>query len=259
VVGQGLLNPANYHPDNKNAAYLRGIAAWYQYRAAQPWLARDSDLTDIFVKLGESVPTLTPADYVEVERVLAVAVFDTVSSMGIPKPEPDGWLGYDFVIANTDLSPKVLNGFHALSADENRANFFATYWTPRNNITQVIFPGSHSDVGGGCRETALSDRALQWMLLNLTGKGLRFDLHNIRALAPDPTGDGHDDGGSWPWSVLPKAPRMFPTTVFGGSPAFTADLSIGERWGKPVNVLPANSQSDYEAIGVFAGGKPLYP
>jgi hypothetical protein len=51
---------------------------------------------------------------------------------------------------------------------------------------------------------------------------------------------------------------MFPTTVFGGSPAFTADLSIGERWGKPVNVLPANSQSDYEAIGVFAGGKPLY-
>jgi hypothetical protein len=52
---------------------------------------------------------------------------------------------------------------------------------------------------------------------------------------------------------------MFPTTVFGGSPAFAADLSIGERWGKPVNVLPANSRGDYEAIGMFAGGKPLYP
>jgi uncharacterized protein (DUF2235 family) len=259
VVGQGLLNPANYHPDDKNAAYLRGIAAWYQYRAGQPWLARDSNLTDIFVKLGEAVPALTPADYVEVERILAVAVFDTVSSMGFPKPESDGWLGYDFVIANTDLSPKVLNGFHALSADENRANFFATYWTPRDDIAQVIFPGCHSDVGGGYRETALSDRALQWMLLNLAGKGLRFDLQNIRALAPNPTGDGHDDGGNWPWSVLPKAPRMFPTTVFGGSPSFTADLSIGERWGKPVNVLPANSRGDYEAIGVFAGGKPLYP
>jgi hypothetical protein len=61
--------------------------------------------------------------------------------MGIPKPEPGGWLGYDFVIANTDLSPEVLNGFHALSADENRANFFPTYWTPRDNITQVIFRG----------------------------------------------------------------------------------------------------------------------
>jgi uncharacterized protein (DUF2235 family) len=259
VVGQGLLNPANYHPENKNAAYLRGIAAWYQYRAGQPWLARDWDLTDIFVKLGGSVPKLTPADYVEVERILAVAVFDTVSSMGIPKPEPDGWLGYDFVIANTDLSPKVLKGFHALSADENRADFFPTFWTPRTNITQVIFPGSHSDVGGGYPETDLSDRALEWMFPNLAGQGLRFDLHNIRALAPNPTGDGHDDGGILPWSVLPKAPRMFPTTVFGGSPAFTADLSIGERWGKPVNVLPANSRSDYEAIGVFAGGKALYP
>jgi uncharacterized protein (DUF2235 family) len=259
VVGQGLLNPANYHPENKNAAYLRGIAAWYQYRAGQPWLARDSDLTDIFLKLGETVPQLTPADFVEVERILAVAVFDTVNSIGIPKPEPGGWLGYDFVIANTDLSPKVLNGFHALSADENRANFFPTYWTPRNNITQVIFPGSHSDVGGGYPEPDLSDRALEWMLPNLASHGLRFDLHNIRALAPNPTADGHDDGGSFPWCELPKKPREFPTTVFGGSPAFTVDSSIGERWGKPVNVLPANVRSDYEAIGLFAGGKPLYP
>jgi hypothetical protein len=139
------------------------------------------------------------------------------------------------------------------------ANFFPTFWTPRTNITQVIFAGCHSDVGGGYRETGLSDRALEWMFLNLAAQGLRFDLHNIRTLAPNPTGDGHDDGGSWPWSVLPKAPRMFPATVFAGSPAFTADLSIGERWGKPVNVLPANSRSDYEAIGVFAGRKPLYP
>lgn len=259
VVEQGLLNPRNYHPENKNAAYLRGIAAWYQYRATQPWLARAANLTNIFVQLGETVPTLTTADFVDVERIRAVAVFDTVSSVGIPKPEPDGWLGYDFNIANTDLSPKVLNGFHALSADENRANFFPTYWTPRNNITQVIFPGCHSDVGGGYAETGLSDRALEWMLVNLAGQGLRFDLHNIRPLVPNPTGDAHDDGGSLPWSVLPKAPRQFPTTMFEGLPAFRCDRSIGERWGKPVNVLPANSRSDYEAIGVFSAVKPLYP
>jgi len=55
--------------------------------------------------------------------------------MRIPKQEPDGWLGYDFDIANTDLSPKVLNGFHALSAYENRANFFPTFWTPRRDVT----------------------------------------------------------------------------------------------------------------------------
>jgi hypothetical protein len=59
--------------------------------------------------------------------------------------------------------------------------------------------------------------------------------------------------------VYSKAPREFPTTVFEGSPAFTADRSIGERWEKLVNVLPGNSRIDYKAIGVFTGGKPLYP
>jgi uncharacterized protein (DUF2235 family) len=259
VVGQGLLNSATYHPENKNAAYLRGIAAWYHYRVGQPWLARAENLTNISVQLGQTVPKLTSADFVDVERIRAVAVFDTVSSMGIPKPQPDGWLGYDFDIANTDLSPKVLNGFHALAADENRANFFPTYWMPRSNVTQVIFPGSHSDVGGGYPETGLSDRALEWMLVNLESQGLRFDLHNIRALVPNSTGDSHDDGGSQPWSVLPKAPRQFPMTVFNGSSAFTADRSIAERWGKTVNTLPANSRNNYTAIGVFGAVKPLYP
>jgi uncharacterized protein (DUF2235 family) len=161
VVGQGLLNPANYHPENKNASYLRAVAAWYQYRQAQPWLANQQTLTDVFVQLGQQIPILTAADYSPVERILAVAVFDTVSSSGIPDPADDG--KYSFSFANTDLSPKVLNGYHALSADENRSSFAPTFWTPRTNITQGIFPGAHSDVGGGYPEHGLSDRALEWM------------------------------------------------------------------------------------------------
>jgi uncharacterized protein (DUF2235 family) len=129
------------------------------------------------------VPNLSDADFVPVERMLAVGVFDTVSSMGTPRPIVGG-LDYDFVIANTDLSTKVPNGYHALSADEDRATFFPTYWTPRRNVSQVIFPGLHSDVGGGYAQTGLSDRPLQWMLGNLRAQGLRFDLANIRALQP---------------------------------------------------------------------------
>jgi uncharacterized protein (DUF2235 family) len=259
VVGQGLLNPANYHPENKNSAYLRGVAAWYKYRSEQPNLAKYANLTNIFLKLGEDVPELTLADFVPVERILAIAVYDTVSSMGIPRPVTDG-LDYDFVLADTNLSPKVLTGYHALSADENRANFFPTYWTPRHNVTQVIFPGSHSDVGGGYAETGLSDRALQWMLPNLKAQGLRFDLANIkRALAPLSTAIGHDDGIVGPWNLLPKAPRVFPTDPFEGAPPFQADRSIGERWGKPVTLLPGKRQSTYKSIGVFTGDRPLYP
>ena len=164
-MGQGLLNPANYHPENKIGAYLGGVAARYKYRAGQPTLARYENLTNIFLKLGEIVPNLSDADFVPVERMLAVGVFDTVSPMGIPRPVVGG-LDYDFVIANTDLSTKVLNGYHALSADEDRAAFFPTYWTPRHNVSQVIFPGSHSDVGDGYAQTGLSDRPLQWMLVS---------------------------------------------------------------------------------------------
>ena len=257
VVGQGLLNPATYHPENKDAAYLRGIAAWYQYRSGQPWLAKASDLTDIAVQLGQQVPTLSPVDYVEVERILAVAVFDTVSSMGLPRPEPGGWLGYDFVIANTDLSQKVLNGFHALSADENRADFFPTYWTPRANVTQVVFPGAHSDVGGGYADAGLSDRALQWMLPNLGGQGVRYDLANIRTLKPKATDFGHDDGISPPWDALPKRPRVFPAVQFEGKPAFGVDVSITQRWGQSVTLLPGKTTADYAAIGVFDPDAPL--
>jgi uncharacterized protein (DUF2235 family) len=44
VVGQGLLNPANYHPENKIGAYLRGV----KYRAGQPTLASYENLTNVF-------------------------------------------------------------------------------------------------------------------------------------------------------------------------------------------------------------------
>ena len=105
VLGQGLLNPANYHPENKTSAYLRGVAAWYKYRQGQPNLAKYENLTNVFLELGEIVPVLTDTDFVPVERILAVGVFDTVSSMGLPRPATDG-LDYDFVLADTVLNPK---------------------------------------------------------------------------------------------------------------------------------------------------------
>lgn len=184
-------------------------------------------------------------------------VFDTVSSVGLPHLEPGGWLGYDFVITNTDLSPKVLNGFHALSADENRADFFPTYWTPRINITQVIFPGAHSDVGGVYAETGLSDRALAWMLPNLASQGLRFDLGSIRALQPKATDFGHDDGGSPPWDALPKKPRVFSSGAYDGRPAFGVDASMAQRWGQAVTLLPAKTTANYQATGIFNPDAPL--
>jgi len=259
VVTQGLLQPTQYDPANKDAAYLRGIAAWYQYRSGQPRLARQASLTEISVATGETIPTLTAADLIPVHKIAAVGVFDTVSSVGIPESDATGWLGYDFNIANTELDPRVAAGFHALSADESRAVFVATYWTPRAGITQVIFPGNHSNVGGGYPETGLSDRALVWMLAGLAQQGVRSDVSRIgRPLAPNGLDAARDEAGDIPWLFLPSAPRDFPQDLFTGEPIFSVDASIGQRWGQPVRVLTANASSNYQSRGTL-GGSPLHP
>ncbi len=259
IAGQGLLNPANYIVTDKDGAYLRAIAAWYAHRAGDPNLARASNLLDIAQDFGRPIPALDDDDFIEVERIKAVAVFDTVSSVGAPRIEADGWIGYDFTLADTVLNGKTLNGFHALAADETRATFFPTLWTPRANITQVIFPGGHSDVGGGYDATALSDIALQWMLTKLAGQGLRFDVAALkRKLAPDPNGLAHDESDHWYWKLFPRAPRVFPVDTFAGEPAFAIDPSIRQRWGQTVTLLPQNISSPYASLGMFFGPKPLY-
>jgi uncharacterized protein (DUF2235 family) len=258
VAVQGLLTTANYDPTNKDEAYLRAIAAWYLYRKSRPDLANQASLGDIQVATGETVPTLTPADFVPVAAIDSVAVFDTVSSLGVPQPRIGGGVGYDFSIADTYLNPKVLNGFHALSADETRAVFAPTYWTPRAGITQVIFPGYHSNVGGGFPNTGLSDRTLTWMLGNLQTRGLQFAAANLpRALAPNPLDYAEDDSTAGAWVLLPKSPRVFPPTATAGKPDFAIDDSIHQRWGQTVTVLQQGQPGPYKATGLM-GANPLY-
>jgi T6SS, Phospholipase effector Tle1-like, catalytic domain len=47
------------------------------------------------------------------------------------------------------LSPVVKHGVHAVAVDERRADFTPTLWEPDGRIMQTLFPGCHSDVGGG--------------------------------------------------------------------------------------------------------------
>jgi uncharacterized protein (DUF2235 family) len=258
VVGQGLLQPGRYDPADKDAAYLRGIAAWYLYRSGQPHLARQESLTEIGDATGETIPTLTAADFQPVNRIAAVGVFDTVSSVGIPELDADGWPGYDFNLADTVLDPRIVAGFHALSADETRAVFVATYWTPRTGISQVIFPGNHSNVGGGYPETGLSDGTLEWMLSRLTQQGLRCNVSNLkRVLSPSPLDMARDESHDLPWVLLPSAPRDFPADLFTGHPIFSVDASIARRWGQPIKVLPGDTAGAYQSAGTL-GGQPLH-
>jgi uncharacterized protein (DUF2235 family) len=74
-------------------------------------------------------------------------------------------------------APHVPYARQALSIDENRHVFAPEIWDEseetaeakaRGRIKQVWFPGVHSDIGGGYRDTALSDLALEWMVHEAT-------------------------------------------------------------------------------------------
>lgn len=107
------------------------------------------------------------------------------------------------------LNPNVVYAKHAISIDENRADFKPVPWkTPATpgkqtrdadkNIyfEQVFFPGVHADVGGGYNdnEARLSDIALRWMLSAacLVPNGLKHDP-SVLKIHPDPAGGQHDE------------------------------------------------------------------
>ena len=98
-------------------------------------------------------------------------------------------------------------GKHAISIDENRADFKPVEWKPTASkagrdpdknlyFEQVHFPGVHADVGGGYNDnkSRLSDIALKWMLAaaSLVPNGIKHDKSVLR-LHPDPSGAQHDE------------------------------------------------------------------
>ena len=84
-------------------------------------------------------------------------------------------------------SSHVLRARHAMAVDETRLKFAPTFWesaekppgasSPEDErVKQVWFEGAHSDIGGGYRETGLSDTSLLWMAREAHDSGLVFDV-----------------------------------------------------------------------------------
>ena len=103
---------------------------------------------------------------------------------------------------DNQLNPDVLYAKHALSIDENRADFARVPWTNEGmdneggRFEQVWFAGNHSDVGGSYpeNESRLSDIALQWMVeaAQAVPHGIRID-GDVLQLYPSSGGPQHDE------------------------------------------------------------------
>jgi hypothetical protein len=107
---------------------------------------------------------------------------------------------------DTELNPKVSYARHAISIDENRANFKRVQWSSQREthrdpngiqwFEQVWFAGNHSDIGGSYleNESRLSDVTLDWMARSAAAvpHGLKFDRDVLR-LWPQADGPQHDE------------------------------------------------------------------
>ncbi len=100
-------------------------------------------------------------------KVAFLGVFDTVAAMdGIHRQGER--IVSDVVFENGTLDQRVERAVHILSLDEDRVAFEPTQMNrdadDSERITEIWFPGAHSDVGGGFWCDGLSDIALGYMI-----------------------------------------------------------------------------------------------
>ncbi|KAK1598644.1 uncharacterized protein LY79DRAFT_586671 [Colletotrichum navitas] len=122
----------------------------------------------------------------ELIKVKAVAVWDTVGSLGIPQISWLNKLGIyasnrEFRFWDTSLSDKIEHAFQALALDETRYSFQPAVWERleanrlSTDLRQVWFPGNHGNCGGGWNDQGMSNITLAWMMDQLASIGVEFN------------------------------------------------------------------------------------
>ncbi|KAK3296489.1 uncharacterized protein B0H64DRAFT_461760 [Chaetomium fimeti] len=154
-------------------------------------------------------------------KIKALAVWDTVGTLGIPPAPVIGVRGSadQWTFTNTQISNMVENAFQALALDEPRYAFRPSLWErlpgSATNLKQVWFPGNHGNVGGGWHDQQISDITLAWMCDQLSTLGLEFNYTRLTTLFhetlrfsaahPFPYAPGGSGNGR---SLLPSIPKL---------------------------------------------------
>lgn len=174
---------------------------------------------------------------------------------------------------DTTLNVNVDYAKHAISIDEDRADFARVGWSPTakklnkrdddDNLyfEQVWFPGVHADVGGGYieNEARLSDGAMNWMLAaaSIIPNGLKHD-GSVLGPWPNPSGPQHDEQAG---SFFKKGLRELPTDAAGVARS-PMHKSVYERFAAGAVLIfyqmgayrPINLRTHVDFAPYFSGG-----
>nr|WSZ16531.1 DUF2235 domain-containing protein [Streptomyces canus] len=141
--------------------------------------------------------TLFRRAYAYETEIRFVGVWDTVGSLGIPVPAPSflqplvNRFNHRWAFHDTTLSTSVNGAFQALAVDEERSAFPPTLWRQDEDaakgqeLRQVWFAGVHTAVGGGEKDSGLSDITLLWMVRQAARYDLEFDPRVLSEHGPD--------------------------------------------------------------------------
>ncbi|MCS2158975.1 DUF2235 domain-containing protein [Scandinavium sp. H11S7] len=205
MIGKcGLLDASKLDLTDKVSAYRLGSAAWANYRKASG--VEDSLFSDILLDAPMFFQQrIDPASMRYNVQIEAVAVWETVGSLGIPAYMNDKRIDL-YRFADTRLGSGVRFGRQAIAIDEQRIDFTPTYWDQRTGIVQVLFSGIHADVGGGYSAAdngnGLSNISYRWLRDELAA--LKVNL-TLRRYDEDPLGRIHCEWGNGkPYKTTPR-------------------------------------------------------
>ena len=171
-----------------------------------------------------------------------LGLWDTVSSMIRIRPRGTRWIEFG-THASVNENPSVQAVRHVLSIDERRRLFRPQLWetgpffgkrkgnaatAAQQDVKQVWFPGTHTDVAGSVREAqaGLAKLSFEWMReqLDALDTPMTFDdaLYRryiegepddvteemkLEFVAPNPLAPLHDQLKNWAWRALENWPR----------------------------------------------------
>jgi len=99
------------------------------------------------------------------QQIIIEGVFDTIASIGLPNLRQKDRPSTDVVFEYGHTLPSnVSKGLHLVSLDDKRKAFQPTLMNQDGRVTEIWFPGAHSDVGGGYNFDGLSDSTLRFFL-----------------------------------------------------------------------------------------------
>lgn len=221
--------------------FSAAASAWLQYLAGAFTTTDDLAMhSSHFVALSEKVhetllgKTLSKDDFIADVEIAAVAVWDTVGSIGVSFVDGDTRIDH-YNLASETLGSHIKVALHAVSLDEKRILFTPTLWKrvgAENRLTQTLFAGDHSDVGGGHPDQSLSELTLAWMMAQLeaTQLPILWNTPISNAHAANALGPAHEHGELIPAKLI--CDRRFDPETY----SLSVSQSVRDRIGHNVKV-----------------------